>query len=55
MPRTETVEIRVMDSAEVQAALDAAREEIERLTTERDEWEARYEWLLGEVGGTAPQ
>lgn len=48
------VTIMVGDLPQVQEALRLAQERIEALTAERDEWENRYEWLLGECGGTAP-
>ena len=48
------VTIMVGDLPQVQEALRLAQERIGALTAERDEWENRYEWLLGECGGTAP-
>lgn len=54
MPATSTVEIKLLDRPEIQAALENAARTVEDVVRERDEWEQRYEDLLASVGGTAP-
>ena len=56
------VPVRIMDMPEFKAFADQVNAKIEELVRERDEarreaeeWEERYEWLLGECGGVAPQ
>ena len=44
-----------MDMPEFKAFCEAVEKRIAELERERDEWEERYDWLLGQCGGTAPQ
>lgn len=60
MPST-IATIRILDMPEFKAAMAEINAELDRLHAalaeaerERDEWEERYEWLLGEVGGVSP-
>jgi len=55
MARVIPCEIRIMDMPEFKAFCEAVEKRIAELERERDEWEERYDWLLGQCGGTAPQ
>lgn len=53
-PSAGTLTVRLADMPEVLATLEAAAAEIARLKAEVEELEDRYDWLLSQVGGTAP-
>ena len=55
MARAVPYEIRITDMPEFKAFVEAAEKRIADLERERDEWEERYEWLLGECGGVSPR
>ncbi len=52
--RLAPITVKVADLPDVMAELERLHAAIAELTAERDELEERYEWLLGEIGGTAP-
>ena len=49
-----TITVRVADMPEVKAHIEDLERRLKEAEAERDEWEQQYEWLLREVGGTAP-